>query len=133
MDASLLQNTSYNCAKHNYIIVLNKPVKWWNISFSNANSQWAFWLEKLRLQAETPVTAGTKHILWEIPRTERITDIKVSPTRDCSIPLNQIEDATVILLITSFQDTRMELICKNNSELNIRETLFKNRQMSVAR
>ena len=35
--------------------------------------------------------------------------------------------------ITSFQDTRMKLICKNNSELNVRGTLFKNRQMSVAR
>ena len=35
--------------------------------------------------------------------------------------------------ITSFQDTRMELLCKNNSELNIRGTLFKNQQMSVAR
>ena len=35
--------------------------------------------------------------------------------------------------ITSFQDTRMKLICKNNSELIIRGTLFKNRQISVAR
>ena len=33
--------------------------------------------------------------------------------------------------ITSFQDTRMKLISKNNSELSIRGTLFRNRQMSV--
>ena len=87
----------------------------------------------IRLWAKAPTTAMTKHFVWEIGRTRRITDILVAPARDCTLSLNPIEDATFRPPITSFQDTRMELICKNNSELNIRGTLFKNRQMSVAR
>ena len=87
----------------------------------------------VRLRAEAPATAGIKHFLWEIGRTGRITDIRVAIARDCSLLLNPIEDATFMPPITSFQDTRMELICKNNSELNIRLKLLKNRQMSVAR
>ena len=71
--------------------------------------------------------------MWEIGRTGRITDIRVATARDCTLSLNPIEDATFMPPITSFQDTRMEPICKNNSELNIRGTLFKNRLMSVAR
>ena len=87
----------------------------------------------VRLRAEAPATAVTKHFLWEIGRTGRITDIRVAPARDCTLLLNPMEDATFMPPITSFQDTRMELICKNHSELNIQGTLFKNRQMSVAR
>ena len=75
----------------------------------------------------------TKHFWWEIGQTGRITDIRVAPARDCTLSLNSMEDATFMPPITSFQDTRMKLIYKNNSELNIRGTLFKNRQMSVAR
>ena len=73
----------------------------------------------VRLGAEAPATAVTKHFLWGIKRTGRITDIRVAPARDCTLSLNPIEDATFMPPITSFQDTRMELICKNNSELNI--------------
>ena len=87
----------------------------------------------VRLRAEAQATAVTKHFLLKIGRTRRITDIRVSPARDCTLSLNPIEDATFMPPITSLQDTRMELICTNNSELNIRVTLFKNRQMSVAR
>ena len=87
----------------------------------------------VRLRAEAPATAVTKHILWENGRTGRITDFRVSPARDCTLSLNPIEDATFTPPITSFQDTRMELICKNYFELNIRGSLFKYRQMSVAR
>ena len=87
----------------------------------------------VRLRAEAPATAVTKHFLWELGQTGRITDIRVAPARDCTLSLNPMEDATFMKPITSFQDTRMELICKNNFELNIRGPLFKNRQMSVAR
>ena len=86
----------------------------------------------VRLRAEAPATAVTKHFLWEICRTGRITDIRVAPERDCTLSLYPTEDATLMPPITSFQDTRMELICKSNSELNIRGTLCKNRLMSVA-
>ena len=87
----------------------------------------------VKLRAEAPAMAITKHFLWEIGRTRQITDIRVAPARDCTLSLNPMEDATFVPGITSFQDTPMELICKINSELNIRGTLFKTRQMSVAR
>ena len=72
----------------------------------------------------------TKDFLWA---TGRITDIRVAPAQDYTLSLNPMEEATFMPLITSFQNTRMELKCKTNTELNIRETLFENRQMSVAR
>ena len=87
----------------------------------------------VRLRAEARATAVTKHFLSEIGRTKRIKDIRVSLARDCTLSLNSMEDATFMPPITSFQDTHMKLICKNNSVLNIRGTLFKNRQMSVVR
>ena len=87
----------------------------------------------VRLRAEAPATAVTKHFRWEIGRTGGITDIRVVPARDCTLSLNPMEDATFMPPITSFQDTRMKQICKNHSELNINGTLFKNRQISVAR
>ena len=87
----------------------------------------------VRLLAEAPATAVTKHILWKICRTGRITDIRVAPARDCRLLLNLMENVTFMPQITSVQDTSMKLICKNTSELSIRETLFRNRQMNVAR
>ena len=66
----------------------------------------------IRLRAEAPAKSMTKHFLWEIGRTGRIIDIRVAPARDCRLSLNPMEDATFMPPITSFQDTRMELICK---------------------
>ena len=74
----------------------------------------------------------TKHFLWEIGRSGLIKDIRGAPARDCTLSLNPIKYATFMPPITSFQNTRMELICKNHSELNIQGTLFKNWQMSLA-
>ena len=67
----------------------------------------------VRLLAEAPVTAVTKHFLCEIGRTGRITNIRVAPGRDCTLSLNPIKNATLMPPITSFQDKSMELICKN--------------------
>ena len=86
----------------------------------------------VRLRAEAPATAVTKHFLWEICRIGRISDIQVALTWNCTVMLNPIEDATFMPPITSFQDTRIMLLCKINFELNIWKTLFNNRQMSVA-
>ena len=71
------------------------------------------------LRAKAPTTAVTKHVLWEICRTGQITDMGVAPVRDFTILLNPMENATFLPPMTSLQDPRMELIYKNNSELNI--------------
>ena len=74
-----------------------------------------FGWKAVRLRAEAPATAVTKHVLWKIGRTGQRTDIRVAPARDCTLSLNPMEDATFMPPITSFQNTRMELISNNNS------------------
>ena len=39
----------------------------------------------VRLRAEAPATAVTKHFLWEIGRTGSITNLRVAPARDCTL------------------------------------------------
>ena len=87
----------------------------------------------VRLKAEMPRFAITKNYLWDRCQTRRITDIRVTPARECIVSVNTAEDATFMPLATSYPDTHIELICKTNSQLNIQGILYKNREMSVAR
>ena len=53
-------------------------------------------LKLVRLRTEAQATVVTKHFLWEIGRTGRITDIRVAPARDCTLSLNPIDVATIM-------------------------------------
>ena len=85
----------------------------------------------VRLKAEPPSQAVTKHYLWTLGRTGRISDIRIAPAQDCVLSTNPEEDATFLPPVSSLLQTRMEIICRNKSELIMRGTLYRNRNMSV--
>ena len=84
----------------------------------------------VRLRAEAPASTVTKQFngrlaglvelkIFELFKHETVHFIKPDKER------------YLYAIIKSYQDIRIELICKNNSELSIKGTLFRYRKMSV--
>ena len=87
----------------------------------------------VRLRAEPPTHFITKHSLWTAGRIGRITDIKVAAARDCSLSNSWRENETLTPLLSSVSETSMEILCTDQTTINLRGTLYQDRDMYVAR